>query len=96
MANTYGNLGLIYRVKGDLDKAEQMHRKSLEIDEKLGRIEGMASDYGNLGVIYEERGDLKKAKENWEKARDLFKKIGMPREVKLVEEWIDQMMNDYQ
>ncbi len=39
----YGNLGLIYQTRGELDRAEEMHKKSLAIEEKLGRQEGMAS-----------------------------------------------------
>ena len=59
-----------------------MHRKALEIDEKLGRLEGMAIHYGNLGLVYEQRGDpqVPKAREYWVRAREprVFAKIGMP------------------
>ena len=51
-AMVLGNLGLIYRTRGELDKAEEMHKKALEINEKLGRLEGMANQYGNLGSVY--------------------------------------------
>ena len=37
-----GNLGLVYCERGDLDRAEVMHKKSLAIDEALDRKEGMA------------------------------------------------------
>ena len=57
-----GNLALIYRKRGDLEKAEEMHEKSLEIAEKLGLLGGMARDYANLGSLYEERGDIEKAR----------------------------------
>jgi hypothetical protein len=33
-------------------------KRSLEISEKLGWLEGMATGYGNLGVIYKDRGFL--------------------------------------
>ena len=82
-------LSYIYYCIGELDAAEQMLRRAIEIEEKLGRPEGMAKQYGNLGAIYEERGDIKKAREYWVKARDLFAKIGMPNEVKKVEGWIE-------
>ena len=88
-AMVLGNLGLIYRRKGDLDKAEDMHNKSLEIEKKLGRLKGMAAEYGNLGLIYEQRGDIGKAKEYWEKAVGLYKKIGMPHKVKEVQGLIE-------
>jgi len=71
-----GNLGLIYRVRGELDKAEEMHLKSLKIEKKLGRLEGMAKQYGNLGLVYYTRGDLNKAKEMYEKSLEIEKKLG--------------------
>ncbi len=46
------NQRLIYRTRGDLDEAEKLFRKSLAIEERLGRQEGMAAAYGNLGTIY--------------------------------------------
>lgn len=49
-ANALGNLGIVYRVRGDLKKAERMHRKALEIDEILSQKKGMAIHYGSLGV----------------------------------------------
>ena len=73
-----GNLGLIYRTRGELDKAEQMHRRALEIDEKLGLLKGMASDYGNLGLIYRTRGELDKAEQMLRKTLEIFEKLGLP------------------
>ncbi|MFH0981209.1 MAG: tetratricopeptide repeat protein, partial [Planctomycetota bacterium] len=61
MAIQYGNLGLIYRTRGDPDRAEAMYRKALEVHERLGRLEGMAAQYGNLGLIYRTRGDRVRA-----------------------------------
>ncbi len=75
-APVYGNLGLIYRTRGDLDEAERMHRKSLAIEEKLGRQEGMASDYGNLGLIYRTRGDLDEAERMLRRALEINEKLG--------------------
>ena len=43
--------------RGDVDGAEAMQRKALEIDEKLGRLKGMAIRYANLGLLMKERGD---------------------------------------
>jgi len=71
-----GNLGLIYRRRGDLAKAEDMHNKSLEINKKLGRLEGMANQYTNLGVIYETKGDLDKAEDMHNKSLEINKKLG--------------------
>jgi len=72
-----GNLGVIYKTRGDLDKAEEMHKKSLEIDKKLGRLEGIASDYGNLGLIYQSKGQLDKAEEMHNKSLEIAEKLGL-------------------
>ncbi len=71
------NLGVVYKKRGDLDKAEEMHLKSLEIDEKLGKLKGMASDYGNLGLIYCTRGDLDKAERIHLKSLEIKEKLGL-------------------
>ena len=73
------------------DQAEAMHRKSLEINEQLGRLEGIASDYRNLGTVYKHRGNLAAAREHWTKARDLFAQIDMPHMVAKVQAWLDEL-----
>ncbi|MCP4264907.1 MAG: tetratricopeptide repeat protein, partial [Candidatus Brocadiaceae bacterium] len=75
-AIAYGNLGNIYQIRGELEKAEEYYLKSLDINKELGRLEGMASDYGNLGNIYQIRGELEKAEEYYFKALDIDKKLG--------------------
>lgn len=72
----YGNLGELYRTRGDLDMAEKMHKRALEIDERLGRKEGMAIQYGKLGRIYRRRGDLDAAEAMHRKALDLNTDLG--------------------
>ena len=52
IANQYCNLGIIYKNRGELEKAEEFYLKSLEIYKALGRDEGIASSYANLGIIY--------------------------------------------
>ena len=36
MANQYGNLGNLYQTRGDLDRAEEMYRKSLALFREVG------------------------------------------------------------
>jgi len=90
-AAAYGNLGLLYRTRGEIDRAEEMHKKSLAIDEKLGRQEGMANHYGNLGNVYKTRGDLDRAEEMYRKAPALFKAVGATPSVKQVETLLDAL-----
>ncbi len=57
MASDYGNLGIVYQTRGDLDKAIEYYEKSLVINQELGRKEGVAIQYNNLGRVYRTRGD---------------------------------------
>ncbi len=74
-AVAYGNLGLIYKTRGDLDEAEKMFNAGLEIDKELDRLEGMAAKYGNLGLIYRKRGDLDEAERMHRKSLDVNEEL---------------------
>jgi tetratricopeptide (TPR) repeat protein len=78
-AVAYSWRGLIYLQRGELDKAEETHRKALETDERLGHQQGMATCYGNLGVIYNTRGDLDRAEEMHRKALEIHERLGHQR-----------------
>lgn len=55
------NLGAMYYLDGELDKAEGEYKKSLE----LNPFEEMA--HNNLGLVYADKGDLNKAEEEYQK-----------------------------
>ena len=76
IARATGNLGLIYRRRGDLDEAEKMHLKAMEINEELGLRKDMAVQYSNLGAIYQTRGDLDEAEKMLRKALEIDKELG--------------------
>lgn len=63
----FSNLGIALRILGELDGAEEMHRKSLAIDEELGIKDRMACDYINLGIVMMVRGD-------WDGAETMYRK----------------------
>ena len=71
-----GNLGIVLKTRGDLDGAEAMQRKALEINDKLGRAKGMANAYGNLGVVLQIRGDLDGAEAMQRAALEIDEKLG--------------------
>jgi len=74
-AVAYGNLGVVYQIRGELDQAIDYHRKALALDEELGSKEGMAVTYGNLGNIYQIRGKLDQAIGFYHKALVLFEAL---------------------
>ena len=57
-------------------QAEAMYRKALELNEALGRKEGIAGAYGNLGIVYQSRGDLTQAEAMHRKALELDEVLG--------------------
>ncbi len=68
--------GHLLKRASDLGNAEEMYRKSREIEEALGRKERMAAAARNLGILYQTRGELDRAEEMYRKALDLFREIG--------------------
>ncbi len=75
-AAVFGWLGLICETRGDLDGAEKMHRRAIEINQKLRCLEGLATEYGNLGLIFRTRGDLDRAERMHTKALKIDQKLG--------------------
>ena len=69
-------LMFLYWQLGELDQAEELIHKSLEIEKRRGRMEGVAVDYGNLGLIYRVRGDLDRAEEMLRKSLEIEKRRG--------------------
>lgn len=52
LAEAYGNLGIVYKNKGDLPLAEKMYTESLKLETQLSRKSGMASDLVNIANLH--------------------------------------------
>ena len=89
MANQYGNLGIVFKMRGDLDEAEAMYRKALIIYEQLESKEGMANQYGNLGLLHWERDEFNRARQTWTRALDLYLQVGIPDKITLIQSRLD-------
>lgn len=55
LAMIYGNLGVVQRMRGGLDKAAENHMKALETFKILNDKRGISREYSNLGVIERKR-----------------------------------------
>ena len=66
-----------------------MHKKALTINEKLGRLEGLAINNQNLGIIAEQRKDFAEARRLWTRCRDLYAKLGAKPMEKQLQGWLD-------
>ncbi|QOV92088.1 serine/threonine-protein kinase [Humisphaera borealis] len=84
-AVAYCNLGNVVQERGDFERAEEMYNKALAIEEKFGRLEGMADSYSNLGVVMRIRGNLAGAEAMHNKSRAINEKLAR----------LDGMARDY-
>lgn len=79
-ANSYDNIGEVYREKGDYDMALEHQQKALAIREKvLGtKHPDTATSINNIGLVYNEQGDYDKALKYLHKASTIWEQtIGM-------------------
>jgi len=75
-AAALGNLGNVYRERGDLEGAEEHYKSALAIAREIGDRLGQANALGGLGLVYYRRGELEKAEEHHKKALEIYREIG--------------------
>ncbi len=66
----------IYRVRGEYEKAMQLYKKSLDIKEKIGDLQGKSATYHEMAYIHRVRGEYEKAMQLYKKSLDIKEKIG--------------------
>ena len=81
VAQTYSNIGDMYKGWGKLDKAEMYGQKGLELKKQIfGELHILtAISYSNLGSLYKEMGTFLKSKEHYQKALEIRISILGPR-----------------
>jgi tetratricopeptide (TPR) repeat protein len=75
-ASALGNIGLIYKAKGDLDQALKYYQEALEIDKEISFRQGEANQLGNIGLIYKAQGDLDQALNIFQDILEIHREIG--------------------
>ena len=75
-AVAFGKLGLIEKTRGNLHAAEEYLKRSLAIEEMLGRKEGIANQLGNLGLIERTRGNLNAAEDYHKRSLAIEEALG--------------------
>jgi tetratricopeptide (TPR) repeat protein len=58
-----GTLGVLHRLRGQLDKAEKAHSQALRINTRLGRLDRVAGNLKNLALICQTRSNLEQAED---------------------------------
>ncbi|MEM4160579.1 MAG: tetratricopeptide repeat protein, partial [Thermoplasmata archaeon] len=66
-------LELAITIKGEYEKALEFYTKSLELDEKIGDLWGIASSSHFIGLLYQHKGDYEKASDFLPKSIELAK-----------------------
>jgi tetratricopeptide (TPR) repeat protein len=84
VATLCGKLGEVYYTRRDLDQAEDMFKKSLEMEETPDNKGAMAKVYGYLGDIYRIRRDLDQAEGMYTKSLALFQAVGAEHMIEIV------------
>jgi tetratricopeptide (TPR) repeat protein len=72
----YSNLAMLYRTRGELDQAESMYKKAIEINTVWAHRKSAAKDYNNLGYVYWSRGDLEQAESVFLNSLELHEALG--------------------
>jgi len=71
-----GNLGIVYRQKGEWDKAIELYQSALITLERLGDAHGMAQTLNNLGLAYFQKGEWNKALEYYQESLAAKERLG--------------------
>ena len=74
VADTYTNMGIVFKELGDYEKALFHYRNALDIQNKsLGRAHVfVAQTIGNIADVYMAQGDLENALLSYKEALDIF------------------------
>jgi len=75
-AISLGNLGIVFTIKGELDKALKYYEEALKIHREVGYRQGEASDLGNIGNVFTIKGELDKALKYYEEALKIHREVG--------------------
>jgi tetratricopeptide (TPR) repeat protein len=70
-----GNMAIVFRIMGELDKSLEYSQLSLNILRELGNREGEAGVLDNMGIIYRIRGQLDKAIEHSQLSLKIHREI---------------------
>lgn len=70
------NIGLVHQVRFELDKAEEMHRRAIEIARASGDQRELARALGNLALVPEARAELDDAEALYHESLAIAERIG--------------------
>jgi len=88
IAEIYKIKGIIQRIKGKYDTAENYLLTSLRLNKESGNQLNRAETEYELGILYDSMKEIKKSREHFNAALQYFKKINLEEEIKEIESYI--------
>jgi adenylate cyclase len=76
IATVINNLGELYRMMGDLDRAMEHFNRAYRAFEETGDVNRCGCALGNIAIIQYTRGDFRNAVDNYREAIDILKAVG--------------------
>jgi tetratricopeptide (TPR) repeat protein len=70
------NLAILYANQGEIDQAIALYQQSLEINEKIGNVQGKAATLHQLARIYANQGEIDQAIALYQQSIEITEKIG--------------------
>jgi tetratricopeptide (TPR) repeat protein len=70
------NLGIVYVKQGEVEQAIALYRQSIEIEERIGNVQGKAATLHQMAGIYANQGDVEKAISLYLQSLELTERIG--------------------
>ncbi len=81
IANALNNKGLLFEMRGNLDKAMEAYLEALALQEKMNNSEGAAAVLNNIGAVYFYQQDFPKAAKYWEESMKIKEQSGNKKEI---------------
>lgn len=91
IAKVHGNLGFALQNLRQENQALEAFQESNKWNEQIGNKKLQAANFAGIGKIYAQQGDRQLAKKNFDLSIELFKEIGIEKNVRMVEEWLDDL-----
>ena len=73
---TLSNLGNLESQQGDIERALQLWRQSLQIMERTGDVPGKAATLANMAGLIAQQGDIARALQLWQQSLEIVERIG--------------------
>lgn len=80
-AQAYNDIGVLYKVRGDIADAKVNHSKALSIRREIGDERGISQSLMNIGIIYKNLGEYADALEYQMEALAIKERLGLSAEL---------------